>query len=354
LPQRGNRFIRIRRFTVHPIHGVPVCKAVPVSFLSRKLAGLAAFAALLAASALPAHAHGLVGQRFFPATLATDDPFVADELSLPTITSTRSNADGDTPATRGTSASFDFARRITPNFGLAFGANRLRIAPDGQPAAHGWDNISIGAKYQLYTNEVHESILSVGADWDVGETGSSSVGAERFSTVTPTVYFGKGFGDLPSSMQLLKPLAVTGTLGVSIPGQAHTTTTSVDPDTGLPVSQVQANPHVLQVGVAFQYSIPYFQSAVKDVGLGSPWNRMIPIVEIAASKPIDRVSDRGWTGTVNPGVLWAGRYVQLGLEAVVPINRASGHGVGVQAQLHFFIDDLFPRSFGRPLLGAGR
>jgi hypothetical protein len=139
--------------------------------------------ALAAVALLPsaAHAHGVVGQRFFPATLATDDPFVADELSLPTVSSTRSNADGDTPATRQTSVSFDVARRITPNFGLEFGANRLRIAPTGQPVLRGWDNVSIGAKYQLYTNEAHESIFSVGADWDVGATGSSSIGAERFS-----------------------------------------------------------------------------------------------------------------------------------------------------------------------------
>src|SRR5579872_4689881 len=32
-----------------------------------------------------AAAHGIVGDRFFPATLITDDPAVADELSLPTI-----------------------------------------------------------------------------------------------------------------------------------------------------------------------------------------------------------------------------------------------------------------------------
>ena len=29
----------------------------------------------------------------------------------------------------------------------------------------------------------------------------------------------------------------------------------------------------------------------------------------------------------------------------------SGHAVGVMAQLHFFLDDMFPRSFGRPLVG---
>lgn len=295
---------------------------------------------LIAFSVLPvaAHAHGFVGQRFFPATLATDDPFVADELSLPTITSTHSNADGDTPATRQTSISMDFARRITPNFGLEFGVSRLRVAPDGQPAAHGWDNVSIGAKYQLYVNEAQESILSVGADWDVGGTGSSSVGAERFSTVTPTVHFGKGFGSLASPM--LRPLALTGTVGVGIPSRAS--------------SDEGPNPHVLKLGFALQYSLPYLQSAVKDVGLGAPFNRMVPVVEFSMAKPLDRITDRRFTGTINPGVLWAGHTVQLGLEAVIPMNRRSGHGVGVMAQVHFFLDDLFPATFGHPVFGPAR
>lgn len=291
-------------------------------------------------SVLPvaAHAHGFVGQRFFPATLATDDPFVADELSLPTITTTRSNADAGTPATRQTSVSVDIARRITPNFGLEFGASHLRIAPEGQPVAQGWDNVSIGAKYQLYVNPASESILSIGADWDVGGTGSSSVGAESFSTVTPTVYFGKGFGSLASPM--LRPLALTGTVGVAIPSRAST-------DDG-------PNPHVLNAGFALQYSLPYLQSAVKDVGLGAPFNHMIPVVEFAFSRPLDRVADRRFTGTVNPGVLWAGRTVQLGLEAVIPMNSRSGHGIGVMAQVHFFLDDLLPATFGHPMFGAAR
>jgi len=42
----------------------------------------------------------------------------------------------------------------------------------------------------------------------------------------------------------------------------------------------------------------------------------------------------------------------LGLEAIVPVNRRSGHGVGAVAQLHFFLDDIFPRTFGRPLFGG--
>jgi hypothetical protein len=276
-------------------------------------------------------AHGFVGQRFFPATIATDDPFVADELSLPTLTSFRFNATDDSPAARQTTLAVDFAKRVTPNFGLEFGTARERFTFGGaQPAVSGRDNLEIGAKYQFYKDDASETLMSAGLVWEVGGTGNKSV-ADSSSTYTPTLYFGKGFGGLASD--LLRPLALTGTLAVSIPA-------------------AERNPHVLQVGLALQYSLPYLQSSVRDVGLGSPWNRMVPVIEFAAQKPVDRVDDRRWTGTVNPGVLWAGSFIQLGLEAVIPLNRASGRGVGVQAQLHFFLDDIFPRTIGKPLLGS--
>lgn len=321
-----------------------------------RLGAVGGAAAVIAATLSPAAAlaHGFVGQRFFPATIATDDPFVADELSLPTIGSVRNNASDEGPASRQTTIGIDVSRRITENLGIGLGTAHQHFSFGGQPAVNGFDNTEVGLKYQLYRDDAHESLLSAGLVWEIGGTGSRSIGADRFSTYTPTVYFGKGFGDLSSRLQYLRPLAVTGTVGVAIPGQGSTTSSGIDPDTGLPVAQVQRNPHVLQVGLAFQYSLPYLQSAVKDVGLSRPLDRMVPVVEIAAQRPLDRVDQRQWTGTINPGVLWAGRLIQLGLEAVIPINHASGRGVGVQAQLHFYLDDLFPKTFARPLLGSGR
>lgn len=316
-----------------------------------RAAAIAAFMLMGAALPVASSAHGFAGQRFFPATIATDDPFVADELSLPTFSSMRFDASDGSPAGRQSAWSVDLAKRITKNFGIEIGRARERFTYGGaQPAATGFDNLELGAKYQLFKDEAGESLMAAGVTWEVGGTGSRSIGAEDFSTVTPTLYFGKGLGNLRADF--LRPLAVTGTLGVAIPGRASTTSVGTDPGTGLPVTSIERNPHVLQVGIAFEYSLPYLQSAVKDVGLGAPWNRMIPVVEIAAEKPLDRVDDRRWTGTVNPGILWAGRSIQLGIEAVVPINRASGRGVGVQAQLHFFMDDLFPKTFGQPLVGS--
>jgi len=58
------------------------------------------------------------------------------------------------------------------------------------------------------------------------------------------------------------------------------------------------------------------------------------------------------TGSINPGVIWVGKNFQIGVEAIIPINRASGDGVGIMGQLHFYLDDIFPTTLGRPLLAS--
>src|SRR5262249_9419807 len=62
------------------------------SSCSRAIALALLFVAVSGAEAL---AHCFAGARFFPATLATEDPCVADELSLPTVQWSKT---GDVPA----------------------------------------------------------------------------------------------------------------------------------------------------------------------------------------------------------------------------------------------------------------
>ena len=302
----------------------------------------ASVAAALAASGTVL-AHGFAGKRFFPATLATEDPFVADELSLPTILHQRTGPSNDQPGTRETDFSVDLAKRITENFGVGFGATYKNVRPDDGASQRGFDNLAASVKYRFYQSDEHETILSAGIDWDIGGTGSKRIGAESFSTLTPALFFGKGFGDLSSDMKFLRPLAVTGLVGVGIPTRSSTTTISDEGDL-----DVERHPHTLEWGFSIQYSLPYLQSFVQDIGLSAPFNRMIPVVEFAMSTALDRGSS-GTTGTINPGIIWAGQNIQLAFEAVIPINHASGNGVGWLAQLHFFLDDLFPQSLGRPI-----
>ena len=283
-----------------------------------------------------ASGHGFAGARFFPATLSTDDPFVNDELSLPTV-STIKTAEG-----RETAIAADVAKRITPNLGIEVGEEFIDLNPKHEHETSGFGNLELGAKYQFFTSAEHEAILSLGAEVEIGGTGQRRVEADSFSTWTPAFLFGKGLGDLPDTFSLLRPAAVTGVVGVAIPTSASTRISD---------GEIERHPNVLQYGFALEYSLIYLQQQIKDVGLSAPFDRLIPLVEFSFETPLNRGQTGQTTGTINPGVIWSSKYVQFGVEAVVPINERTGTSVGVIGQVHFYLDDLFPRSLGRPLFG---
>jgi hypothetical protein len=295
------------------------------------------------------YGHGFAGPRFFPATLATDDPFVGDELSLPTVSTIRTPDDG---GTRETDISVEIAKRITPQFGIEIGETFTVLNPREGRATNGFGNLEVGGKYQLLKNGPHEAIVSFGLGVEIGGTGSSSIGADSFSTWEPGFFFGKGFGDLPETLRFLKPFAITGVAGFAIPTSASTRSVMVNDETGEREVEVERNPDVLEWGFVLEYSVIYLQSQVQDLHWPAPIDRLIPLVEFALETPLNRDTGGETTGTINPGVIWAGKYFQIGAEAVIPINERTGTNVGVIAQLHFFLDDLFPHSIGRPLFGG--
>jgi hypothetical protein len=284
--------------------------------------------AIVSLGAVNVHAHGFVGGRFFPPTIATDDPFATDELLLPSISYSKSS---DSPPVATTDVGFEFDKEIFPKFALGVSGDWLNLKPDGEPSSSGFDNFTVSAKYQLWQNDAHEAIFSIGGEWEIGGSGSKQVGADSASTFTPTIYFGKGLGDLPDAVKYAKPFAITGTLGEDLP-------TSADPNS-------------LKWGFALEYSLPYLQSQVKDIGLPEPFKNMIPVVEFSFDTPENRGGGET-TGTINPGILYETKCFQIGAEAIIPVNSASGHDVGAVVQLQIFLDDIWPKWFGHPLIGS--
>jgi len=184
-------------------------------------------------------------------------------------------------------------------------------------------------------------LLGLIVDW--GGTGATNAGlATSYSVLTPTYYFGQGFGGLPDDLGWARPFAVTGQIGYQIP------------TTSFIVSQNTAIPQVLVYGGSLQYSMPYLKSEVKDLELPDFINHLIPLVEAQFSTPVANNIGNSFVtiGTVNPGVIWVGSYFQVGLEAMIPVNRASGTGVGALGQLHLYLDDMFPKTIGQPLIGG--
>lgn len=285
-------------------------------------------------------AHCFVGARFLPATLATDDPCVADELSMPTVAWSKT---GDIPAATQWEISGELSKRITENFGISIGQGWTQIRQADGTLVQGFENFETAFQYQVVKNREHELAILAGLVVDWGHTGSTGSGlADRFSTVTPTLYFGKGFGDLPEGFSWFRAFAVTGQVGYQIP------TNSFD------FTQNAFIPQQLVYGASLQYSMSYLKSEIIDLGLPDFFNHLIPIIEVSLSTPVSNNFGNPYTttGTVNPGVIWVGSYFQVGLEAMIPINRESGTGVGVLGQLHLYLDDMFPKTLGQPLFGA--
>ena len=300
------------------------------SIHSKKVLATVSVAALVFYSlSAKLNAHGFEGDRFFPPTISTDDPFAVDELSLPNISVFNSPAGGGAPKTLNIDISSEFDKEIFPKFAVGIIFNYNVLKPQGQSARAGFDNLAFDWKYQLFENAAHEFIFSVGGEVDIGGTGSQAIGRESFSTYTPTLYVGKGFGDLPDSIKFLKPFAVTGTLGYVIPGE------SVDPN-------------ALSWGLAVEYSIPYLQQHVQEIDWLRPLRNVIPLVEFVMNSPLNHGG--GYTtGTVNPGFLWESRFYEVGVEAVIPVNRATGPNVGAVFLLQVYIDDIWPKIFGYPV-----
>ena len=293
-------------------------------------------------------AHGLAGKRFFPTTLSVEDPFVSDELSF-LISHIKEPGEGEEPAAKSTEISIDYSKRITPHLGISIGESFLHLNPDEGKSESGFGNLELGLKYQFLTSEQHEAILSFGIDTEIGGTGARRVGADSFSTISPLLFFGKGFGGLPESVKFLRPLAVTGVIGTNFPTRSKNVIKTLNEETGEIEQEIERNPVTLTWGFSIQYNLQYLRSFVKDIGLGVPLNRMIVLVEFPFETCMNRGCEGQTTGFVNPGIIWFGKSVQFGIEAQIPINERTGKNVGVLGLVHFFIDDLFPKSLGKPL-----
>ena len=272
-------------------------------------------AVLLAASPSGAIAHGIAGDRYFPPTISIDDPYAADEVHAVV---------GKTPGLAGNSDSANAAKFLLtgasiepfPGFGIAIDGAYRNPNSNLTPQANGFDNLYYTVKKELMINDEHEFAATVGMSGQIGGTGGP--GAINYTTYAPTLFYAKGFGDLPDSMSFLKPFAVTGVLGYQLPTD-------------------QTQPKALNWGFTLQYSFMYLNEHVQSTGWGEPFNHMIAVVEFPLQTCLTGFCSGQVTGSVNPGLVWVGPGFNLSVEAVLPINNQSGQGVGALFQIHKFL-----------------
>jgi hypothetical protein len=307
--------------------------------------GIPGFLLLLATCSEGSAAY--VGDRFFPSTLATTVPTAADFYNPPYFVKLPDTA--TTPSTREIDIPTTYSRLVTKDLGVFF-TETFRILEDANRGTRsGFDDLVIGAQYQLYTNPEHQFVFTVGGTAAIGGTGAPGI-ASSFSTLTPTLYIGKGFGDLPDSVAWLRPLTVTGTVAVAVPTDSTSLTTTTLP-TGATTLSETINPKILQLGLALEYSlVANMYTGANRTGTRYP-EGWVPLVEFTTATPLNGPLAGRTTGTVNPGVIWVSRYLQVGVEAIVPIDAHSGRDLGFRAQAHLYLPAIFPDWYGKPIFG---
>jgi hypothetical protein len=289
-----------------------------------------------------AFAHCFVGERFFPATLITDDPCVADEMSMPTVDYFPTAGIG-APAGKEVDIEADISKRITADFGVTIAETWTQIRTPGAPTQAGFADLETTFQYQLLKYAPTELALMVGLIVDWGGTGATNAGiGTSYTTVSPTFYIGQGFGWLPDQLSWARPFALTGEFSYNIPSS------SFDFAEGVFI------PQTVDYSGSLQYSLPYLHANVIDLGLPDFFNHLIPLVEFSFETPVANNfgNSNATTGFLIPGAIYIGSVYQVGLEAIIPVNKESGSGVGVIAQLHFYLDDMFPNTVGQPLIGG--
>lgn len=261
-----------------------------------------------------------------------DDPGVADEATAPQIVWQRGAGPSDA-----TQVQWEWDKTITPDTALVYnhGFDILRAA--GSKNRTGFENVVLTGKWQAWVVPDHEFLLSVGVQREfAGGSGTQSIGGDTFGATAPVAYLGKGFGDLP--IGVFRPLAITGDLSYVFPDRRL----NAAADNG-------GSPNSWSGGLSLQYSIPYLQQQVKDYGLPDFIARLVPLLETTWTSPASKSPGGPATLQYAVGAIYLADTCQVGLEALIPGNKAAGQNVGVVAQLHFFFDDIFPNSLGKPL-----
>lgn len=295
-------------------------------------------------------AHGFAGPHMFISTLLIDDPNVADEASLPTFMFLpQPNDGGVTPGLY--NVSFEFDKRITENFGFSLSDGYQWLRTRGVGTASGWQNLEGALKYKVYVNPEHEFMLSLGVSREFARTGAtgSTGGAldnDDTSSTTPTIFWGKGFGDLP--IGFLRPLALTGTFGYQI-SDKKLKVIGTDPGSGDPLFN-NGTSNQWNGGLSLQYSIRYLQSQVKDFGLPEFVNKLTPVAEVAWASPASKPNQSSTQYLFGIGINYTAETYALTVEALIPGNRQTGSHLGVIAQFHLYFDDLFPNTLGKPIV----
>jgi hypothetical protein len=268
-----------------------------------------------------AKAHGTVGDYTFLEPLVAEDANPKNEFDI-VAPSWHRTSDG-----REFSIGSSLEKKLSENFSITAATAWDANSPnDGRPV-EGFENLKLLAKYAFLTIPEHEFRLSAAVGLEI-PVGNPSTGASTHFRMGPELLWAKGLGDLPDLPWLmwLRPLGLQGDVGYS----ANTSGRAI---------------HELFADEVIEYSFPYLNNAVRDVGMKWPLRNLYPFVEFNYDQLLAGPAGSTFPDVrITPGIAYVDHYIEISIGTQFPLNSATSpsNHAAVLGLLDLFIDDILP------------
>ena len=275
-----------------------------------------------------AWAHGVVGDYIFLEPLIAEDPTPANELDIAEPAWTKTSAGTDYSVGFNMEKVLYIDDNYMPRFSLSAGTGWHHLSPDDGPSHAGLDNLEVAAKWSPYYSLAHEFLTSVALVVNL-PTGASAIREQGHTSLGPELLWEKGAGDLPNLpvLKYLRPFGFQSDLGY------------------LPALGGQTSHELFADGV-IEYSLPYLNNSVQDIGLKRPLRNLFLFTEINYDQLIAGPSGQTFPSLVaTPGIAYVGYYFQLSFGTQLALNNASRsdtHAVLI-GLIDIFYDSLFSK-----------
>ena len=276
-----------------------------------------------------ASAHGVVGDYIFLEPLVAEDPTPANEFDV-VQPEWRRSAEG-----RSFSIGTELEKVLgadaqgLPRFSASVGTSWQYNSPIEGPNTDGFDNLEMAAKYAFWIVPEHELLLSCAVSLQL-PTGSPAIEEQQHTSLGPELLWEKALGDLPNRplLKYLRPFGFQG--GVSY----------------LPALGGHTN-HLLSANQVIEYSLPYLNNNVRDLGLKSPLRNLFLFTEFNYSQLIEGPSGETFPSIVmTPGVAYVGYRFELSIGTQLALNSASvpDTHAAVLGLIDIFYDSIIPQA----------
>jgi hypothetical protein len=189
------------------------------------------------------------------------------------------------------------------SFSLFVGYQRLE--QEGEfTSASGFTNLGLAYKRVLVTIPRHEFVFTISPSIEL-PVGSRSIGSESHPRAGGDLLFQKGFGDLPDSLRMLRPLGVEG-------------------DAGWESKVTGARDDLLSANFELEYSLEYLDANVAGGAVPSALHDLTPHLDFDYAQYLSAHRNSSQPDfELTPAIAWMNSIFEVNLGVQVGVNRAS-------------------------------